>query len=58
MAATRLFGGGYKNLGWLAGGFNRAGDDDFSGVEARCNNRGCIILFPSIAHFLRSCGQE
>ncbi|THG08465.1 hypothetical protein TEA_001152 [Camellia sinensis var. sinensis] len=25
--------GGYGNLGWLAGGFNRAGEDDFPNVE-------------------------
>ncbi|XP_043707526.1 rhodanese-like domain-containing protein 10 [Telopea speciosissima] len=33
MAVTRLYEGGYQNLGWLAGGFNRAGDDDFPAVE-------------------------
>ncbi|KAL5550430.1 hypothetical protein UlMin_000606 [Ulmus minor] len=33
MAASKLYYGGYKKLGWLAGGFNRVGDSDFSGVE-------------------------
>ncbi|CAN0927927.1 Rhodanese-like domain-containing protein 10 [Linum grandiflorum] len=33
MAASKLHQGGYKNLGWLAGGFNRADDGDFPGVE-------------------------
>ncbi|XP_010253739.1 PREDICTED: rhodanese-like domain-containing protein 10 isoform X2 [Nelumbo nucifera] len=33
MAVVRLYEGGYRNLGWLAGGFNRAGDDDFPAVE-------------------------
>ncbi|EEF34269.1 rhodanese-like domain-containing protein 10 [Ricinus communis] len=33
MAAFKLYEGGYKNLGWLAGGFNRSGDDDFPVVE-------------------------
>ncbi|GKV06027.1 hypothetical protein SLEP1_g17964 [Rubroshorea leprosula] len=33
MAASKLHTGGYKKLGWLAGGFNRAGDDDFPAVE-------------------------
>ncbi|KAG6535741.1 rhodanese-like domain-containing protein 10 [Zingiber officinale] len=34
MIAVRvLHEGGYKNLGWLAGGFNRAGDSDFPKVE-------------------------
>nr|CAN82892.1 hypothetical protein VITISV_043095 [Vitis vinifera] len=33
MAASKLHGGGYRNLGWLAGGFNRANDGDFPDVE-------------------------
>lgn len=33
MAATQLYKGGYKNLGWLAGGFARATDGDFPAVE-------------------------
>ena len=33
MAASKLHEGGYSNLGWLAGGFNRSKDDDFPGVE-------------------------
>ncbi|KAK9290524.1 hypothetical protein L1049_008694 [Liquidambar formosana] len=33
MAASKLHEGGYRNLGWLAGGFNRAGDSDFPAVE-------------------------
>ncbi|XP_058214536.1 rhodanese-like domain-containing protein 10 isoform X1 [Rhododendron vialii] len=33
MAALKLHEGGYRNLGWLAGGFTRSKDDDFSGVE-------------------------
>lgn len=33
MAASKLHQGGYQNLGWLVGGFNRAGDRDFSEVE-------------------------
>ncbi|KAE9447629.1 hypothetical protein C3L33_20465, partial [Rhododendron williamsianum] len=33
MAASKLHEGGYSNLGWLAGGFTRSKDDDFSGVE-------------------------
>lgn len=31
MAVKRLHDGGYKNLGWLAGGYNRAKDTDFPG---------------------------
>ncbi|PSS34682.1 Rhodanese-like domain-containing protein, partial [Actinidia chinensis var. chinensis] len=33
VAASKLHEGGCSNLGWLAGGFNRAKDDDFLGVE-------------------------
>ncbi|GAB2220951.1 hypothetical protein Droror1_Dr00012111 [Drosera rotundifolia] len=29
MAVSKLHEAGYKNLAWLAGGFNRAGDGDF-----------------------------
>ena len=33
MAVSKLHQGGYKNLAWLAGGFNRASDTDFPAVE-------------------------
>ncbi|PWA71902.1 rhodanese-like domain-containing protein [Artemisia annua] len=33
MATSKLHKSGYKNLGWLAGGFNRAVDGDFPEVE-------------------------
>lgn len=33
MAVAKLHKEGYKNLGWLAGGFTRASDDDFPVVE-------------------------
>ncbi|KAJ4850034.1 hypothetical protein Tsubulata_040850 [Turnera subulata] len=33
MAAAKLYEAGYKNLGWLAGGFNRTADQDFAAVE-------------------------
>ncbi|KAE8720315.1 Rhodanese-like domain-containing protein 10 [Hibiscus syriacus] len=33
MATSKLYDGGYKNLGWLAGGFNRSADSDFPEVE-------------------------
>lgn len=33
MATSKLHKSGYKNLGWLAGGFNRAIDGDFPEVE-------------------------
>ena len=33
MAVSKLHEGGYKNLGWLAGGYNRSVDGDFPDVE-------------------------
>lgn len=33
MAASKLYEKGYRKLGWLAGGFNRAADGDFPDVE-------------------------
>ncbi|OUZ99102.1 Rhodanese-like domain [Macleaya cordata] len=33
MALSNLHEGGYRNLGWLVGGFNQAKDDDFPVVE-------------------------
>ncbi|XP_027336854.1 rhodanese-like domain-containing protein 10 [Abrus precatorius] len=34
-AASKLYNGGFKNLGWLAGGFNRSKDNDFQAVEGK-----------------------
>ncbi|XP_062166653.1 rhodanese-like domain-containing protein 10 [Alnus glutinosa] len=63
MAATRLFGGGYKNLGWLAGGFNRAVDDDFSGVEGTeklqyATIGGASYYFLQLLIFLEAVGKS
>lgn len=33
MATSKLYEEGYMNLGWLVGGFNRAGSGDFPEVE-------------------------
>ncbi|KAJ7949979.1 Rhodanese domain-containing protein [Quillaja saponaria] len=35
MAVTKLYDGGYRNLGWLAGGFNRSKESDFPAVEGK-----------------------
>ncbi|KDO56644.1 hypothetical protein CISIN_1g027877mg [Citrus sinensis] len=35
MAASKLYEGGYRNLGWLAGGFNRAIEGDFPEIEGK-----------------------
>ncbi|XP_061369238.1 rhodanese-like domain-containing protein 10 [Gastrolobium bilobum] len=34
-AASKLYNGGYRNLGWLGGGFNRSKDNDFPAVEGK-----------------------
>ncbi|KAM7467971.1 hypothetical protein LguiB_015533 [Lonicera macranthoides] len=33
MATSKLYKGGYRNLGWLTGGFNRTTNGDFPAVE-------------------------
>ena len=33
MATSKLYERGYRNLGWLAGGFSRANDGDFPDLE-------------------------
>ncbi|WOH08100.1 hypothetical protein DCAR_0727537 [Daucus carota subsp. sativus] len=33
MAVSKLYGAGYKNLGWLVGGFNRSVDGDFADIQ-------------------------
>lgn len=34
-AASKLYNGGYKNVGWLVGGFNRSKDDHFAAIEGK-----------------------
>ncbi|CAL5210839.1 unnamed protein product [Lathyrus oleraceus] len=34
-ATSKLYKGGYRNLGWLVGGFNRSQDKDFLEVEGK-----------------------
>jgi hypothetical protein len=63
MAATKLFGGGYKKLGWLAGGFNRAGDDDFPAVEGTeklqyATVGGASYYFLQLLIFLEAAGKS
>ena len=63
MAATKLFGGGYKKLGWLAGGFNRAGDDDFPAVEGTeklqyATIGGASYYFLQLLIFLEAAGKS
>ena len=34
-AASKLYNGGYRNLGLLAGGFSRSKDNDFAAIEGK-----------------------
>lgn len=63
MATTRLYYGGYKNLGWLAGGFNRAEDDDFPAVEGTeklqyATIGGASYYFLQLLNFLEAVGKS
>ncbi|KAL2337749.1 hypothetical protein Fmac_012195 [Flemingia macrophylla] len=58
-AASKLYNGGYKNLGWLAGGFNRSKDNDFPAVEGKeklqhATVGGVSYLFLQLLIFLRA----
>ncbi|GMY25503.1 rhodanese-like domain-containing protein 10 [Fagus crenata] len=63
MAASKLYEGGYKNLGWLAGGFNRSGDDDFQDVEGTeklqyATIGGASYYFLQLLIFLETVGKS
>ncbi|URE42862.1 RHOD [Musa troglodytarum] len=64
MIAVRvLHNGGYKNLGWLAGGFNRSGDGDFSEVQGTSKLQyatvgGVSYLFLQLLLLLKVIGKE
>lgn len=58
-AASKLYNGGYKNLGWLAGGFNRSKDNDFPAVEGKeklqhATVGGVSYLFLQLLIFLQA----
>ena len=58
-----LHKGGYKNLGWLAGGFNRAVESDFPDVEGTTKLQyatigGASYFFLQILLLLRVVGNE
>ncbi|KAG1339104.1 rhodanese-like domain-containing protein 10 [Cocos nucifera] len=63
MIAVRiLHKGGYKNLGWLAGGFNRSGDGDFAEVEGSTKLQyatvgGVSYFFLQLLLFLQVVGK-
>ncbi|KAL0347435.1 UNVERIFIED_CONTAM: Rhodanese-like domain-containing protein 10 [Sesamum calycinum] len=63
MAVAKLYQGGYKNLGWLAGGFNRAADDDFPRVEGSeklqyATIGGASYYFLKLLIILQAVGKE
>ncbi|XP_027155353.1 rhodanese-like domain-containing protein 10 [Coffea eugenioides] len=63
MAASRLHGEGYKNLAWLAGGFSRAADNDFSAVEGTeklqfATIGGVSYYFLKLLILLQAVGKE
>ncbi|KAK4418935.1 Rhodanese-like domain-containing protein 10 [Sesamum alatum] len=63
MAAAKLYKGGYKKLGWLAGGFNRAADDDFPSVEGSeklqyATIGGASYYFLKLLIILQAVGKE
>ena len=62
-AASRLHGEGYKNLAWLAGGFSRTADNDFSAVEGTeklqfATIGGVSYYFLKLLILLQAVGKE
>ncbi|BAT97391.1 hypothetical protein LR48_Vigan11g114800 [Vigna angularis] len=60
-AASKLCNGGYKNLGWLAGGFNRSKDNDFPSAEGKeklqyATIGGVSYIFLQLLIFLKAVG--
>ncbi|XP_020108400.1 rhodanese-like domain-containing protein 10 [Ananas comosus] len=63
MAVRLLHEGGYENLGWLAGGFNRCVDGDFPDVEGSSKLQyatigGVSYIFLQLLLLLRVIGKE
>ncbi|KAK8512179.1 hypothetical protein V6N13_097156 [Hibiscus sabdariffa] len=63
MATWKLYEGGYKNLGWLAGGFNRSADSDFPEVEGPeklqyATIGGVSYYFLKLLFLLQAVGKE
>ncbi|KAJ6362866.1 hypothetical protein OIU78_003121 [Salix suchowensis] len=63
MAASKLYAGGFKNLGWLAGGFNRSADSDFPAVEGSeklqyATIGGVSYFFLQLLILLRAVGKD
>ncbi|CAI9097240.1 OLC1v1033616C1 [Oldenlandia corymbosa var. corymbosa] len=63
MAVSKLHQHGYKNLGWLAGGFSRASDNDFPAVEGPeklqyATIGGASYYFLKLLILLQAVGKE
>ncbi|XP_010037697.2 rhodanese-like domain-containing protein 10 [Eucalyptus grandis] len=63
MAASKLYDHGYRNLGWLAGGFNRSKDSDFPDVEGAeklqyATIGGASYFFLQLLILLQAVGKE
>ncbi|ONK67922.1 uncharacterized protein A4U43_C05F5230 [Asparagus officinalis] len=63
IAVKKLHKEGYKNLGWLAGGFNKASDADFPDVEGTTKLQyatigGASYFFLQILLLLRVVGND
>ncbi|ESQ49186.1 hypothetical protein EUTSA_v10021504mg [Eutrema salsugineum] len=63
MAISKMYGEGYKSLGWLAGGFNRATEGDFPEIEGTEELRfatigGASYYLLKLLVLLQSFGKE
>ncbi|KAK6943492.1 Rhodanese-like domain [Dillenia turbinata] len=63
MAASRLHEGGYRNLAWLAGGFNRSREGDFPNVEGNekleyATIGGVSYIFLQLLILLQAVGKK
>lgn len=63
MAISKLYGEGYKSLGWLTGGFNRATEGDFPEIEGTEELRfatigGASYYLLKLLVLLQSFGKE
>ncbi|KAK1256889.1 Rhodanese-like domain-containing protein 10 [Acorus gramineus] len=63
IAVRMLHNGGYKNLGWLGGGFNRTGDTDFTDVRGTTKLQyatigGVSYYFLQVLFFLQVLGKD
>lgn len=63
MAISKLHEGEYRNLAWLAGGFNRASDSDFPAVEGTeklqyATIGGVSYYFLQLLILLQAVGKE